>query len=96
MKVKIQQRTVYHKYAEIEISIDKDDYDDYLINSKFADLREYLEDKSHLYSEIIDKKLDEAEYYFGSGVYEYDGMDEEGSDSECRYECKKLDVGGHL
>ena len=26
MKIKIQQRKVYHKYAEVEIEIDKDDY----------------------------------------------------------------------
>jgi hypothetical protein len=96
MKVKIQQRSVYHKYAEVEISIDKDDYEDYLVNNKFANLREYLEEKEHLYSEKIDKKLEEAHYVFGSGVYEYDGMDEEDSESEWRYECDELETGGHL
>jgi hypothetical protein len=49
-----------------------------------------------LYSEKIDKKLEEAHYVFGSGVYEYDGMDEEDSESEWRYECDELETGGHL
>ena len=40
--------------------------------------------------------MDEAVYVFGSGVYEHDGMDEEYSDSEWRYECKELNIGGHL
>ena len=76
MKVKIQQRSVYHKYAEVEVEIPND------IKGKDIDK--------------IDKAMDESVYYFGSGVYEYHGMDEEGSESEWRYECKELDTGGHL
>ena len=88
MKVKIQQRTVYHKYAEVEVEIPND--------IKGKDIDTYLTDNDHIFTDKIDKAMDEAHYYFGSGVYEYDGMDEEGSESEWRYECKELDTGGHL
>tara|TARA_R110000796_G_scaffold119184_1_gene233374 strand:+ start:440 stop:706 length:267 start_codon:yes stop_codon:yes gene_type:complete len=88
MIVKIQQRSVYHKYAEVEIEIPNE--------IKDKDINKYLTDNEHIFTDEIDKAMDEAVYYFGSGVYEYDGMDEEYSDSEWRYECKELDIGGHL
>ena len=96
MKVTIQQRSVYHKYAEVEINIDEDDYEDYQINNKDAHLQDYLEENAHLYGEEIDKKIHEANYEFGFGVDEHNGMDMEDSESEWRYDCEELKTGGHL
>ena len=88
MKVKIQQRSVYHKYAEVEIEIPND--------IKGKDIDTYLTDNEHIFTDEIDKAMYEAVYHFGSGVYEYDGMVVAYSDSEWRYECHELDTGGHL
>tara|TARA_R100000935_G_scaffold8484_3_gene17808 strand:+ start:112 stop:402 length:291 start_codon:yes stop_codon:yes gene_type:complete len=96
MKVTIQQRSVYHKYAEVEINIDEDDYEDYQINNKDAHLQDYLEENAHLYGEEIDKKIHEANYEFGFGVDEHNGMDMKDSESEWRYDCEELKTGGHL
>mgnify|MGYP003650224564 FL=1 len=96
MKVIIQNRSVYHKYAEVEVSIDKDDYEDYKINNKYGNIQDYLLEKEHLYSDEIDEAISKAEYNFGNGVNEHDGMVEKESDSEWRYECKELQVGGHF
>tara|TARA_R110000803_G_scaffold185755_2_gene248128 strand:- start:10176 stop:10460 length:285 start_codon:yes stop_codon:yes gene_type:complete len=94
MKVKIQQRSVYHKYAEVEISVDKDDYEDYLINNKFADIQEYLLEKGHLYSDKIDEAIAKAPYEYGFGTDS--SMDESDQESEWRFECEQLKIGGHL
>lgn len=88
MKVKIQQRSVYHKFVEVEVEIPND--------IKGKDIDTYLTDNEHIFTDEIDKAMDEAVYYFGSGVYEYDGMNEEGSDSEWRYKCEEREIGGHL
>ena len=43
MKVKIQQRQVYHKFAEIEIEIDEDEFDHYrLDNGKYTSIDEFI------------------------------------------------------
>ena len=89
MKVKIQQRSVYHKFAEVEIEIDKKDYKEY------HDLHDYLLENEQLYNDKIDKAISEADYEFGSGANDYDGMDDN-SDSEWRYDCEDLKIGGHL
>lgn len=94
MKVKIQQRSVYHKFAEIEIEIDKKDYEDY-IKKEHLDLQGYLLENGQLYDDKIDKAISEADYTFGSGANDYDGMDDN-SDSEWRYDCEDLKIGGHL
>ena len=96
MKVTIQTRQVYHKYAEVEINVCDADYDDYLINNKYGDLTDYLSERDHLYTDEIDSSVDKSEYECGSGEYEYRGMNETGTDSEWRYECKELNTGGHL
>ena len=89
MKVKIQQRSVYHKFAEVEIEIDKKDYKEY------HDLHDYLLENEQLYNDKIDKAISEADYEFGSGANDCDGMDDN-SDSEWRYDCEDLKTGGHL
>ena len=84
MKVTIQQRSVYHKYAELEIeipdSIKADDISDYLIE---------IEDT---WVDTIDEKLSlDSEYIFGSGVDDYDGMNDDSAESEWRYQCLSPD-----
>lgn len=102
MKVKIQQRSVYHKYAEIEIIIDKDDYEDYLISNKNPNLQEYLLFRDLMYSDKMDEALYIApcEYGFGTdsdaNSHNKSEMSERDQESEWRYECEELNIGGHL
>lgn len=88
MKVKIQQRSVYHKFAEIEIEI-PNDVDEF-------DIQDYVKYNEHLWVDKMDKQMSESEFDFGSGLYDYEGMDETDSDSEWRYDCPDLKIGGHL
>ena len=95
-KVKIQNRSVYHKFAEVEIEIPKDwndkdgvkdYYDGYLLD--------YLHDNEDLYTDKMDEAISKAEYIYGTGRDEYKGMDED-TNSEWRFECDEEDEGGHL
>tara|TARA_R100001443_G_scaffold3198_3_gene10163 strand:- start:776 stop:1036 length:261 start_codon:yes stop_codon:yes gene_type:complete len=86
MKVKIQQRSVYHKFAEVEIDIPKD--------IREEDVQDYLHDNEHLYVDKIDKAISKANYEYGFGLG--DGMEDEREESEWRYECEKIKLGGHL
>ena len=93
MKVKIIQRSVYHKYAEVEIEIPN------LIDSE-SEVGEYLHNNEHLYIDKMDKAISEANFEYGSGIGEYRGMDED-VDSEWRFEYEGDEegdgyVGGHL
>ena len=97
VKVKIQNRSVYHKFAEVEIEIPKDwrdkdgvkdYYDGYLLD--------YLHDNEDLYAEKMDEAISKAEYIHGNGSYDYRGMDDTLSTSEWRFECDEEDEGGHL
>mgnify|MGYP003110352467 CR=1 FL=1 len=88
MKVKIQQRSVYHKFAEAEIDIPKD--------IREEDMHEYLLDNEHLYVDKIDKAISEANLEYGSGVDDYRGMNEPESSSEWRFEIVGTNYGGHL
>ncbi len=89
-KVKIMKRSVYHKYAEIEIEIP-------ILPNGFADVdvQEYLRNNEHLYIDKIDKAISESNLQYGSGVEEYRGMCELEADSEWRYEFES-GYGGHL
>jgi hypothetical protein len=100
MKVKIQQRSVYHKFAEVEIDIDKKDYQEYIkFNTsqgrEWHDIQDYLLENENLYVDKIDDAMSKAEYIHGSGLYDYKGMDED-TNSEWRFECDELKTGGHL
>ena len=88
MKVKIMQRSVYHKYAEVEIEV-PEIYD-------YKNMQDYLINNEDLYIDKVDKELDEVEYDFGSGVGVYEGLDEAVSDSEWRFEIVGKQYGGHL
>lgn len=97
MKVKIQQRSVYHKYAEVEIDIDNDVYDHWkLDNGKYASIQDFLIENEDLYTDKIDDKMSKASYEFGTGLYDFEGMEDAESDSEWRYQVDELKLGGHL
>jgi len=88
MKIKIQQRQVYHKFAEIEIKI-PNDVDEF-------DIQDYVNDNEHLWIDDIENKLNESEFVYGNGLDDYKGMNEPESETEWRYECDELKIGGHL
>lgn len=94
MKVKIQQRSVYHKFASVEIDVPDN------LNSK--QLKDYLFDNEDLYVDKIDKAISEASYEYGFGTdhdandHNKSSMNEPDSESEWRFDCDKLEIGGHL
>jgi len=103
MKVIIQKRSVYHKFAEVEIEIDNDDYDHWkLDNGKYASIQDFLIENEDLYSDDIDKAMSKASYEFGFGTdsdanSHYNScMNEPESESEWRYECEEKKISGHL
>jgi len=83
MKVKIMQRSVYHKYAEVEVEVPND----------VDDVQNYLVCNENLYVDKIDYKISHARYKFGFGLGK--GMNEQDSESEWRYELPSGN-GGHL
>ena len=85
MKVKIQQRSVYHKFAEIEIEVPDTMTED--------NLQDYLEDREDV-DEQIDEAISKAEYEYGFGCDS--SMHKILEESEHRYQCDKLNTGGHL
>ena len=88
MKVKIMQRSVYHKYAEVEVEVPD--------TIKEEDVLEYLNDNEDLYTDEIDEKISKAEYEFGFGLDNDAGLDEKDSESEWRFEIVGKQYGGHL
>ena len=82
------QRSVYHKYAEIEVEIPN--------TIKEEDVQPYLIDNEDLYTDKIDEKLSKAEYVHGTGLYDFDGMEDAESDSEWRFDIVGKQYGGHL
>ena len=95
MKVKIMQRSVYHKYAEVEIEIDQKDYQKYTdADGNLIDLQDYLHEREDLFIDKIDKAMSEANFEYGTGVDDYTGMTDTNAESEWRYEANG--EGGHL
>ena len=94
MKVKIQQRSVYHKFASVEIDVPD--------NLNSAQLIEYLWDNEHLYVDEMDEAISKATYEYGFGTsddandHNKSYMNEPESESEWRFDCDKLEIGGHL
>lgn len=88
MKVKIQQRSVYHKFAEVEVEVPN--------NLTEEQVLDYLWDNEDIYVDKIDTAMSEANFEYGSGVDDYNGMNEPDSESEWRFECQQLKIGGHL
>lgn len=85
--IKIQQRSVYHKFTEVEIKVPNDVHE--------SELMDWINDNEQLWSDQMDAKEEHSEYESGSGVYDYDGMNESTSDSEWRFQCPN-GYGGHL
>ena len=108
MKVKIQQRSVYHKFAEIEVEVDENDFQHYLKYNapKGATAQDYISDylidNENLYVDKIDEAMSKASYEYGFGTDDdanehYNScMVETESESEWRFECEDLKTGGHL
>ena len=103
MKIKIIQRSVYHKYAEKEYQIDSKKYLEYIEENgrdengePYHDIQDYILDNEDFWVDDMDSKINESEFIFGSGVNEYNGMTDATEDSEWRYECEELKMGGHL
>ena len=94
MKVKIQNRIVYHKFAEVEIEIDRNKLKEY--TDLGATIQDYLLDHADFYDDKIDEAMSKADYEFGSGIDDYRGMVDELDSSEWRFECEELKMGGHL
>ncbi len=79
MKVKVQQRSVYHKFVELEVEVPD--------SVEFNDIQEWLINNDQLWSDQIYQATLEAPIQFGNGVDDYDGMNELEDDSEWRFQC---------
>ena len=86
-KVKVQQRSVYHKFVEVEVEVPD--------SVKLDDVREWLTNNDQLWSDQVDQAMFEAPIQFGNGMEMYKGMNEVEADSEWRYETPD-GIGGHL
>jgi hypothetical protein len=88
MKVKIEKRSVYHKFVELEIeipdTIKEDEIDEYLLS---------IEDQ---WIDKIDHKTNQSEFVSGTGLYDHPGHEDSEADHEWRYECEEWGIGGHL
>ena len=103
MKVQISQRYVYHKIATIEIEVNKQDYQKYLIDNKgYHSIDDYLLEHEELWLDKIDDATvnSELEFGFGLGYCSNENhnvnFNEGENESELRYDCKELKIGGHL
>jgi hypothetical protein len=88
MKVKIMQRSVYHKYTEIEIEAPKDVKED--------DMMDWINDNEQLWADQMDEKNTFSKIEYGNGVDDYNGMEDAESDSEWRFDIVGKNYGGHL
>ena len=89
MKVTISQRSIYHKYAEVEIEIPD--------GMECNDVHEYLTDNEELYIDKMDEALNNADIKFGFGLGF--GMVWKDDESEWRFDIMeegKPTYGGHL
>jgi hypothetical protein len=87
MKVKIIQRSVYHKYAEIEVDVPD------LIDGT-TEVHEWLLNNEDKWDDDMQIALDNAEINFGNGMETYDWTDRN-EESEWMYMCED-GFGGHL
>lgn len=103
MKIQIEQRSVYHKIAVVEIEVDADEYEHFkLDNGKFTGMDDYLLENENLWAEQIDEKMAQADYEFGMGCdadankHYKTNFDMRDAESEYRWEWKEKQQGGHL
>ena len=92
MQVKIMQRQVFYKYAEVEINLDEKKLKEYI--DVGATLTDYLFDNEDLFCDELARELSESEYEFGFGMHEGNFTDHT-EESEWRYELENGN-GGHL
>ena len=88
MKVKIMQRSVYHKIGVVEVEVPD--------NLKKEEVLDYLNENSQMYEYEMDSAINEAEYEFGFGLDNDLGLDEKDNESEWRYDIVGQNYGGHL
>ena len=88
MKVKIMQRSVYHKYAELEIEVPNEIKDE--------DVFDYLTDNPQMYEYEMDSAVNEAEYEYGNGISLDDAWTDWSEESEWRFDIVGKNYGGHL
>lgn len=88
MKIKIINRSVYHKVAEVEVEVPD--------NIKKEEVLGYLNKYSQMYEYEMDEAINEAKYEFGFGLNNDEGLDEKDEESEWRYEIVGQNYGGHL
>jgi len=77
------QRSVYHKYAEIEVEVPKD-----------VDVQDWLIDNEGEWIDKMEEQLVNADVHSGMGMNTYDWTDNEES-YECMYLCPD-GFGGHV
>ncbi len=95
MKVKIMQRQVFYKYAEVEIELPNDwNNKDGVENYYDEHLNDYLHDNENLWCGKLHLNLDRAYYEQGFGMHEGNFTDHT-EESEWRYELENGN-GGHL
>lgn len=82
MKVKIMQRSVFYKYAEIEIKV-----------SEGNDVEQFLLDNEDIWSNKIENAIKKAKYKIGKGMNSYEWTNKE-EDSERMY--LSPNIGGHI
>ena len=87
MKVKIMQRSVYPKYAEIEIDVPD-------LTDGETEVHEWLLNNEDKWNDKLQTALDEATLDFGSGMESYDWTDRN-EESEWMY-MGEDGIGGHL
>lgn len=88
MKVRISQRVVYHKTAEVEIDIPD--------NIELDDVSDYLNENEHLFVERLDNKMSVSDYEYGFGMGIGADWTDENFPSETRYDIDEEKFGGHL
>ena len=76
------QRSVYHKYAVIEVEVPKD-----------ADTEQFLLDNEDIWSNKIDNAMSKAKYKIGKGMQSYEWTNKE-AESERMY--LSSNIGGHI
>ena len=81
------QRSVYHKYAEIEVEVPK------LIDGE-TEVHEWLLNNEDKWVDALDTKINISEFVFGNGMDTYDWTDKD-EESEWMY-MGEDGIGGHL
>ena len=96
MKVKITQRSVYHKISQIEIDVPVPK------NAFFEEIHEWIIENEDTWVDKIDHKLNEQEFVFGNGMDDDNNWTDNNENSEWRIDAVretmlgKMPTGGHL